>query len=202
MEPTNEDNWKLDAEGNWTEQYKDIKLRKYWSEYCEKNDVPFDLDFIFLRGNYLGQVSNSKKQWCYYFDESVVPQIEGLIHEGGISGILLSPVLTEEEERIFVYQNQLSCKMAETIFNVFHERLLIGVMTTPKSYTPFLQTPFCQEIELYRQKYGFSRNPIFYLHKYLEFYELMFQYYISSTLNLQSSLPSEENSSVKELTIF
>ena len=88
---------------NWRQvDHKDIfdcpehkMMETFIQEYKEKKQISEDIEFIFLKGTNCG---GAMAQWRCYHEDSVLTVIHDLIHQGEIDGLLLDPILTEDEE--------------------------------------------------------------------------------------------------------
>ncbi len=171
----------------WCEDSR--KLQEYWREYQREQQVPFDLEFEFLRGENLCSVGGWTPELNYYYQEkTLLEEVDKRIQEGSIDGILIDPILTEEEELDYKSCNVIRCDTAEEIYNSFANQVPIGFSV------PMVCSSLFERTNLYRIVVGnATRNnltitPIFHLSKFSIFYTPMFRYYVESSLkNLAKS---------------
>ena len=167
---------------NWKQvNHKDIfdcserkMMETFIQEYKEKNQISEDIEFIFLKGTNCG---GAMAQWRCYHEDSVLEVIHDLIHQGEIDGLLLDPVLTEDEEIGYKYCNNMNCELASKIYHAFKDEVPIAFSVPFTDTSRFESTPLHTEVMLGARSYS-SVTPIFHLAGMQVFYERMFQYYM------------------------
>lgn len=196
IQKTTEQDWETSSQIKCEESRR---LQEYWKGYKEENLVPFDIEFEFLRGENLCSVGGWTPQWCYFYnEETLMNEIEKRIEEGSIDGILIDPILTEEEEMDYKSCNVIRCNTAERIFCEFSRRVPIGFSI------PMVCTSLFEQTDLYREIVGFSIRanhiitPVFHLSNFSMFYSPMFRYYVEAGLG-KSVEGSQETGKQKKI---
>ena len=176
---TTENDWKNDQID--CEESRNIK--QYWNEYKNENQVPFDLEFEFVKGNRLWSVDGWTPEWGYYYDKQTLLQtIETQLQEKSIDGILIDPILTEEEEMDYKSCNVVRCDTAEEIYATFARKVPIAISVPMECSPLFEQTNLYREIARNMILNNRTTIPVFHLTKFSIFYTPMFRYFIEAEL--------------------
>lgn len=187
IERTFDQNWKHGEYGDIFDCEESKMMESYVQEYREKNQISEDIEFIFLKGSNCG---GAMSQWRCYHEESVLDTVRDLISEGEIDGLLLDPMLTEDEEIGYKYCNTMNCELAGKIYHTFKEEVPIALSVPFTDTSRFENTPFYAEIMLNPRRKS-KITPIFHLTGMKAFYERMFQYYIDCIGESQKAVGSE-----------
>lgn len=163
-------------------------MESYAQEYQEKNQISEKLEFIFLKGSNCG---GAMAQWRCYHEESVLDTIRDLLSQGEVDGILLDPILTEDEEIGYKYCNNMNCELAGKIYHTFKEEVPIAFSVAFTDTSRFESTPLHTEIRMDSRRKS-PITPIFHLAGMKVFYERMFQYYIDCMEKDPKELDSDQ----------
>jgi len=174
IERTIDQNWGHDNRKDVFQCEESQTMEKYVQAYREKNQIPEEIEFIFVKGSNCGGMMS---QWRCYHEESVLDTIRELVSQGEVDGLLLDPILTEEEEISYKYCNNINCELAGEIYHTFKEEIPIAFTVAFTDTSRFESTPLYMEIMQSPRKKS-PITPIFHLAGMQVFYERMFQYYI------------------------
>ena len=192
IERTSDQNWRQVNQKDIYACTESKMMDTFIQEYKEKNQISEEIEFIFLKGSNCG---GSMSQWRCYHEDSVLEVIQNLISEGEIDGLLLDPVLTEDEEIGYKYCNNMTCELASKIYHAFKDDVPVAFSVPVTDTSRFEGTQLHTEVMLNARNQS-TVTPIFHLAGMKAFYERMFRYYMDC-INQTKKENSKEPISIK-----
>lgn len=102
-------------------------INEYWKEYKDNHPkCSFDLEVECRVGTDINEVGCNA--YCYFYKQDIdelIKEIETMIAKDEIIGLIINPILTYDEEKMYIYHKRIPGNTLATIYNIFKDRLPI-----------------------------------------------------------------------------